>query len=110
MKIKLNMELSSGQRLIDEFLWDVANPDNSPYEISLQLLAEKIRPSPEDHIQVAQEIMSQIDQYATSLAVDMQRNVEAFISDNEESGGEGADVGSHDSDVQLMLADIPLSS
>jgi hypothetical protein len=50
MKIKLNMELSSGQRLIDEFLWDVANPDNSPYEISLQLLAEKIRPSPEDHI------------------------------------------------------------
>ena len=106
MKIKLNLELSSGQRLAEELMWDLSNPDNSPYEVALHLLSDLGRASLEDYLRVAQEIIAQIELYSSSLAVNMQRNVDAFISDCEDS----FDPESQESSVPLLLSDFPLST
>jgi len=62
--IYLNMHLSSGWLLREQFVWDLSNPDNSPEDFASQLMLDYQQPQfGEDLNKVVFEIRRQIDSH-----------------------------------------------
>lgn len=83
--IYLNMNLSSGWLLREQFVWDLSNPDNSPEDFARKLMFDYRQPQVgEDLNRVVFEIRRQIDSHCARLALNFKRNAEAICeSENE---------------------------
>lgn len=88
-----------GSRLVDNFEWDLSNPDNNPRFFAIIMLRELRLDSPDNILALELHIRQQIDAYCAKSCLTLRQNIDAIVQEDVAD-----DVSS--SDAGCPLADI----
>lgn len=93
-----------GTHLVDNFEWDLSNPDNSPRFFATIMLKDLSLDSPDNILALEMHIRQQIDAYCAKSCLALRQNIDAIVQEDVEDDVSSSDGGCPLADISQIAA------